>query len=679
MKKVIFSRRKNTNYNTKTLIGKNCTAIGGFNKFIFPCMLLSLFLVTIGTCLASGNEEEKICWDSEAVIVNFTLHCNENNWSDFRTSPLIASCQYNPPTIGVYFDNSNVCCGKVSAIGRTSMDLNIPSSDNNHESYAEAEAKICRNPTSECYDAYAQASATWKAWRTTVSPETIIFEWDKSKYDGINNADLYTGVNITCAKMTDPTALVTIESSTKSNGRVWCSCPSYTILGLQVNVSAHVNACEDKLHGKIHIDACGWKGCKKIKDPSSCTQNTELLLCAEDGGFRIKRTKGDDVPDGYIAGCFYGAGVNAGPYFLKDGNRSRWINAGPVLDKEERPTDKIDVIDVYTYDCENDLVEKRRYSESEIEGLNLKEFLNKNNTKYGELKDGKPSPPFKPPATAKELGDILGVVSSQTGQTVSRRNSTQRSTYVSEVAKTNSPGAAIMCMGYEGKEWIYGLIGNDLIGAMVSPGDTITFEGPGVASGYIKEGASSETYGGWQVKESSAGKVVFEATKRACFMDTATGFTIVATDTSIPGAISYHSAGNWIGLDGSIYGPCEANQCSTTTTVASTTSTISGSTTTTAPSLTTTTTSPVPDTTTTSTSPQTCISETLYGEHSEETELLRYLRDNVLSTTPEGQELIKLYYLLSPVIVEMMEKDESFKQAVKQVVDGILEVIEEAE
>ena len=32
----------------------------------------------------------------------------------------------------------------------------------------------------------------------------------------------------------------------------------------------------------------------------------------------------------------------------------------------------------------------------------------------------------------------------------------------------------------------------------------------------------------------------------------------------------------------------------------------------------------------------------LYGEYSEETELLRYFRDNVLCTTPEGQEIIRL-------------------------------------
>ena len=63
-------------------------------------------------------------------------------------------------------------------------------------------------------------------------------------------------------------------------------------------------------------------------------------------------------------------------------------------------------------------------------------------------------------------------------------------------------------------------------------------------------------------------------------------------------------------------------------------------------------------------------------ENSEEVELLRHVRD-VLSKTPEGQEIIKLYYQWSPAIVKAMEEDEEFKQHVKEMVDGILELIEE--
>ena len=104
-------------------------------------------------------------------------------------------------------------------------------------------------------------------------------------------------------------------------------------------------------------------------------------------------------------------------------------------------------------------------------------------------------------------------------------------------------------------------------------------------------------------------------------------------------------------------GQCESSNTSTTTTISgSTTSTIQGSTTTTV---------------------QPCPTEALYGEYSEKTEFLRYLRDSVLAQTPEGQELIKLYYEWSPVIVEMMNEDEEFKAQVKEMIDVILGLITE--
>ena len=72
---------------------------------------------------------------------------------------------------------------------------------------------------------------------------------------------------------------------------------------------------------------------------------------------------------------------------------------------------------------------------------------------------------------------------------------------------------------------------------------------------------------------------------------------------------------------------------------------------------------------------QPCPIEALYGNHSEQTELLRHFRDTVLSQSTEGQELIKLYYQWSPVIVKAMEKDEKFKESVKRVVEGFLSLI----
>lgn len=51
------------------------------------------------------------------------------------------------------------------------------------------------------------------------------------------------------------------------------------------------------------------------------------------------------------------------------------------------------------------------------------------------------------------------------------------------------------------------------------------------------------------------------------------------------------------------------------------------------------------------------------------------LRDNILNQTPAGQELIRLYYELSPVIVQMMNEDADFKLQVKEMIDGVLPLI----
>jgi hypothetical protein len=68
--------------------------------------------------------------------------------------------------------------------------------------------------------------------------------------------------------------------------------------------------------------------------------------------------------------------------------------------------------------------------------------------------------------------------------------------------------------------------------------------------------------------------------------------------------------------------------------------------------------------------------EKIYGAHSEETKLLKHLRDNVLNKTPGGQEIIELYYQWSPVIVKAMENNEAFKEEVKEMLDEILLVLE---
>ena len=70
-----------------------------------------------------------------------------------------------------------------------------------------------------------------------------------------------------------------------------------------------------------------------------------------------------------------------------------------------------------------------------------------------------------------------------------------------------------------------------------------------------------------------------------------------------------------------------------------------------------------------------CPIELIYGEHSARTKRLRHFRDTILSKTSEGQEIIQLYYLWSPVIVKAMEADEEFKAEVKGMIDSVLPMI----
>ena len=71
-----------------------------------------------------------------------------------------------------------------------------------------------------------------------------------------------------------------------------------------------------------------------------------------------------------------------------------------------------------------------------------------------------------------------------------------------------------------------------------------------------------------------------------------------------------------------------------------------------------------------------CLAKSIYGADSEEVQVFRFFRDNVLSKTQEGQELIKLYYQWSPIMVMAMEADEEFKEDIKEMVDEVLGVIE---
>ena len=119
-----------------------------------------------------------------------------------------------------------------------------------------------------------------------------------------------------------------------------------------------------------------------------------------------------------------------------------------------------------------------------------------------------------------------------------------------------------------------------------------------------------------------------------------------------------------------MHGPVIANvpvSTSTSTTISATTSIITTSTT----SLVTTSTTTISTTTTTIRSGP-CAAEAIYGENAEETELLRKYRDNVLSKTPEGQELIETYYKLSPTATMLLKHRPLLKNRAKTIIEGML-------
>ena len=107
-------------------------------------------------------------------------------------------------------------------------------------------------------------------------------------------------------------------------------------------------------------------------------------------------------------------------------------------------------------------------------------------------------------------------------------------------------------------------------------------------------------------------------------------------------------------------------------------STITTSTTTTSGASTTSSTSATTSTITTTTlPPQFCLAEKIYGEHAEETALLRLVRDELLSTTPEGRELIRLYYQWNAILARVPGENGAIREDIKELIDEILPVFEE--
>ena len=66
------------------------------------------------------------------------------------------------------------------------------------------------------------------------------------------------------------------------------------------------------------------------------------------------------------------------------------------------------------------------------------------------------------------------------------------------------------------------------------------------------------------------------------------------------------------------------------------------------------------------------------GRDSNDLNTLRKFRDEMLSKTPIGQEIIRLYYQLSPAIVSAMVTDKAFKKEIKETIDEVLPILRKA-
>lgn len=57
--------------------------------------------------------------------------------------------------------------------------------------------------------------------------------------------------------------------------------------------------------------------------------------------------------------------------------------------------------------------------------------------------------------------------------------------------------------------------------------------------------------------------------------------------------------------------------------------------------------------------------------------MLRSFKDNVLRQTPEGRELIRLFYFWNPLLIRAIEEDEALREEIKEMIDVMLPVNEE--
>jgi len=79
--------------------------------------------------------------------------------------------------------------------------------------------------------------------------------------------------------------------------------------------------------------------------------------------------------------------------------------------------------------------------------------------------------------------------------------------------------------------------------------------------------------------------------------------------------------------------------------------------------------------TTTTSSLIICFLDWLLGEDADAIDYLRNVRDTYLKNSPEGREIIRLYYQWSPFLVQAVGADEELKKEMKAVIDDFLQLM----
>jgi hypothetical protein len=74
--------------------------------------------------------------------------------------------------------------------------------------------------------------------------------------------------------------------------------------------------------------------------------------------------------------------------------------------------------------------------------------------------------------------------------------------------------------------------------------------------------------------------------------------------------------------------------------------------------------------------PVPCPLSLIYGDDSLQAKALRTFRDAVLLRTPEGRELIRLYYQWGPFVSRVIEADEQVREQAEQLADAAVKMIE---